>query len=49
MRVLGQGVLGQMKRGKGAGTERPLLPSEWLIQKEYEAEALFVASCRREG
>ena len=49
MRVLGQGVRGQIKRGKGAGTERPLLPSEWLIQKEYEAEALFVASCRREG
>ena len=49
MRVLGQGVQEQIKRGKGAGTDRPLLPSEWLIQKEYEAEALFVASCRREG
>lgn len=49
MRVLGQGVRGQITRGKGAGTERPLLPSEWLIQKENEAEALFVASCRREG
>ncbi|CDO75933.1 hypothetical protein BN946_scf184873.g22 [Trametes cinnabarina] len=49
MRVLGQGVRGTIKPGKGAGTERPLLPSEWLIQKEAEAEALFVASCRREG
>lgn len=49
MRVLGQGVRGLITRGKGAGTERPLLPSEWLIQKEAEAEALFVASCRREG
>ena len=49
MRVLGQGVRGLIKRGKGAGTDRPLLPNEWLIQKEYEAEALFVASCRREG
>ncbi|RPD58226.1 Creatinase/aminopeptidase [Lentinus tigrinus ALCF2SS1-7] len=49
MRVLGQGVRGLVTRGKGAGTERPLLPSEWLIQKEAEAEALFVASCRREG
>ncbi|KAH9895832.1 Creatinase/aminopeptidase [Cubamyces lactineus] len=48
MRVLGQGVRGMIKRGKGAGTDRPLLPSEWLIQKEAEAEALFVASCRRE-
>ena len=49
MRVLGQGVRGQIVRGHGAGTERPLLPGEWLIQKECEAEALFVASCRREG
>ena len=49
MRVLGQGVIGAIKRAKGAGIDRPLLPSEWLIQKEAEAEALFVASCRREG
>lgn len=49
MRVLGQGVKGLIKRGEGAGVERPLLPSEWLIEKEAEAEALFVASCRREG
>ncbi|CAL1701697.1 unnamed protein product [Somion occarium] len=49
MRVLGQGVIGAIKKAKGAGTERPLLPSEWLIEKEAEAEALFVASCRREG
>jgi Xaa-Pro dipeptidase len=25
------------------------LPGEWLIEKEAEAEAIFVASCRREG
>lgn len=49
MRVLGQGVLGAIKKAKGAGVDRPLLPGEWLIQKEAEAEALFVASCRREG
>lgn len=49
MRVLGQGVRGAIVKGKGAGVERPLLPSEWLIEKEAEAEALFVASCRREG
>ncbi|KAI0791335.1 Creatinase/aminopeptidase [Abortiporus biennis] len=48
MRVLGQGVLGAIKKAKGAGVERPLLPSEWLIEKEAEAEAIFVASCRRE-
>jgi Xaa-Pro dipeptidase len=49
MRVLGQGVRGLISHGKGAGTDRPLLPSEWLIEKEAEAEAIFVASCRREG
>lgn len=49
MRVLGQGVKGLIKHGKDAGITRPLLPNEWLIEKEAEAEALFVASCRREG
>jgi Xaa-Pro dipeptidase len=49
MRVLGQGVRGLITKGKGAGESRPLLPSEWLIEKEAEAEAIFVASCRREG
>ncbi|KAI0308898.1 Creatinase/aminopeptidase [Amylostereum chailletii] len=48
MRVLGQGVRG-LQLGKGAGVDRPLLPGEWLIEKEAEAEAIFVASCRREG
>lgn len=48
MRVLGQGVKG-LTIPKEAGVERPLLPSEWLIEKEAEAEAVFVASCRREG
>lgn len=49
MRVLGQGVRRAIVPGKGAGVDRPLLPGEWLIEKEAEAEALFVASCRREG
>lgn len=49
MRVLGQAVEGKIARGAGAGVDRPLLPSEWLIEKEAEAEAIFVASCRREG
>ncbi|KAI0052179.1 Creatinase/aminopeptidase [Auriscalpium vulgare] len=48
MRVLGAGVRG-IAQGKGAGVDRPLLPGEWLIEKEAEAEAIFVASCRREG
>ncbi|KAF8581172.1 prolidase [Ramaria rubella] len=46
MRLLGKGIRGLVHREKG-GT--PALPGEWLIQKEAEAEAVFVASCRREG
>ncbi|KAH6903819.1 prolidase [Coprinopsis sp. MPI-PUGE-AT-0042] len=51
MRVLGAAVKGQIKAAEnaGIGKERPLLPSEWLIETEGEAEAIFVASCRREG
>jgi Xaa-Pro dipeptidase len=49
MRVLGQGVRGLIHKAKNATNDRPLLPSEWLIEKEAEAEAIFVASCRREG
>ena len=49
MRVLGAAVRGKIARGEGAGETRPLLPGEWLIEKEAEAEAIFVASCRREG
>ncbi|KAG2043984.1 metallopeptidase family M24-domain-containing protein [Suillus americanus] len=49
MRVLGNAVQGKILQAKGAGIDRPLLPGEWLIEKEAEAEAIFVASCRREG
>ncbi|KAJ7097963.1 Creatinase/aminopeptidase [Mycena belliarum] len=49
MRVLGAAVKGGIVAGAGAGVDRPLLPSEWLIEQEAEAEAIFVASCRREG
>lgn len=49
MRVLGAAVRGAIAKGEGAGETRPLLPGEWLIEKEAEAEAIFVASCRREG
>lgn len=49
MRVLGAAVRGAITKAKGAGETRPLLPGEWLIEKEAEAEAIFVASCRREG
>ncbi|CAK5264568.1 unnamed protein product [Mycena citricolor] len=47
MRVLGAAVKGEIKANTATG--RPLLPSEWLIEKEAEAEAIFVASFRREG
>lgn len=47
MRVLGKAVKGKIQAE--AGANRPLLPGEWLIEKEAEAEAIFVASCRREG
>jgi Xaa-Pro dipeptidase len=51
MRVLGLGVE-RYKSEAGRLTEnngRVRLPGEWLIEREAEAEALFVASCRREG
>jgi len=49
MRVLGKAVQGKIVQEQGAGIDRPLLPGEWLIEKEAEAEAIFVAACRREG
>ena len=50
MRVLGQGVRRAIRvPGADERKGRPLLPGEWLIEREAEAEALFVASCRREG
>ncbi|KAG6841656.1 hypothetical protein C0991_008641 [Blastosporella zonata] len=48
MRVLGQAIKAGVRQG-AAAADRPLLPGEWLIEKEAEAEAVFVASCRREG
>jgi Xaa-Pro dipeptidase len=47
MRVLGAAVRSGARQTEKEG--RPLLPGEWLIEKEEEAEAIFVASCRREG
>ncbi|KAG8215829.1 Creatinase/aminopeptidase [Butyriboletus roseoflavus] len=46
MRVLGLAVAGKIKK---QSPHTPPLPGEWLIEKEAEAEAIFVASCRREG
>jgi Xaa-Pro dipeptidase len=53
MRLLGEGVRDLSRQT--AGTEgviqsnTPSMPSQWRITKEAEAEAVFVASCRREG
>ncbi|KAJ7849860.1 hypothetical protein B0H14DRAFT_3452311 [Mycena olivaceomarginata] len=49
MRVLGAAVMGGIVVGPSAGIDRPLLPSEWLIESEAEAEVLFVVLCRRKG
>jgi Xaa-Pro dipeptidase len=47
MRVLGAAVRSGARQAEKE--DRSLLPGEWLIEKENEAEAIFVASCRREG
>ncbi|KDQ58026.1 hypothetical protein JAAARDRAFT_34840 [Jaapia argillacea MUCL 33604] len=47
MRVLGAAVKGHLKQSGGGSAVK--LPGEWLIENEAEAEAIFVASCRREG
>jgi Xaa-Pro dipeptidase len=53
MRVLGAGVRRALTNPQGcaenADAPTVALPGEWLIEKEAEAEAIFVASCRREG
>lgn len=49
MRVLGKAVKEKEWGGRGVGEKKVVLPGEWLIEKEAEAEAIFVASCRREG
>jgi len=49
MRLLGQGVLDLNRPAKEKGAGAPSLPADWRITREAEAEAVFVASCRREG
>jgi Xaa-Pro dipeptidase len=44
MNLLGKGAGKPLRNAKGGE-----LPEEWRIEKEAEAEAVFVASCRREG
>jgi len=47
MRVLGRAVKLGLRSTSDTGVVT--LPGDWLIEKEAEAEALFVAACRREG
>jgi Xaa-Pro dipeptidase len=52
MRVLGAGVRAAPLTAPDSEMPQrhhPLLPGNWLIEREAEAEAIFVASCRREG
>ncbi|KIM31406.1 hypothetical protein M408DRAFT_327626 [Serendipita vermifera MAFF 305830] len=52
MRMLGLGVKDKSvhhSNGLSKKKSGPLMPSEWRITREAEAEAAFVASCRREG
>lgn len=55
MRVLGAGVreasllAAAGRDGDLSPRHHSLMPGEWLIEREAEAEAIFVASCRREG
>ncbi|KAH7102432.1 Creatinase/aminopeptidase, partial [Auriculariales sp. MPI-PUGE-AT-0066] len=46
MRLLGKGVRTPPSTTKKTGL---VMPEDWLIEKESEAEAVFVATCRREG
>ena len=45
MRLLGRDANGLIQ-GQANGA---VMPAQWRIEKEAEAEAVFVASCRREG
>jgi Xaa-Pro dipeptidase len=47
MRVLAAGVKAKYQKPKWQG--RALVPGEWTIESEPDAEAIFVASCLREG
>lgn len=58
MRVLAEGVREGYKRASGSGVvmangngkeKKVEVPKEWRIEKERDAEAIFVASCLREG
>ncbi|CAE7212026.1 unnamed protein product [Rhizoctonia solani] len=49
MRVLGKDMKEVGGRVSTAKDKSAVMPGQWRIEKEAEAEAIFVASCRREG
>ncbi|CAE6485805.1 unnamed protein product [Rhizoctonia solani] len=49
MRVLGKDVNEVGGRVATKKVNSAVMPGQWRIEKEAEAEAIFVASCRREG
>lgn len=49
MRVLGKDMKEVGGKVSGKKLDGAVLPGQWRIEKEAEAEAIFVASCRREG
>ncbi|KAJ1305689.1 hypothetical protein OPQ81_010427 [Rhizoctonia solani] len=49
MRVLGKDVNEVGGRVETKKAKSAVMPGQWRIEKEAEAEAIFVASCRREG
>lgn len=49
MRVLGKDMKEVGGRVGGKKASGAVMPGQWRIEKEAEAEAVFVASCRREG
>ncbi|KAF8606088.1 hypothetical protein BDV93DRAFT_506205 [Ceratobasidium sp. AG-I] len=49
MRVLGKDMKEVGGRVGGKKAEGAVMPGQWRIEKEAEAEPVFVTSCRREG
>ena len=56
MRVLGETVIAELQRNRTSrrnieseSDDIGALPRQWLIHRESDVEAIFVASCRRNG
>jgi hypothetical protein len=53
MRILSLGMHALASKAKASAAVvaagKPALPGHWLIEREAEAEALFIASCKCKG